>query len=182
VEQPPLEFVGPLLLEGGGVEAVAGHGDVVLGADAGAGRVLRVGVATSAYDCIMAREPSRRRAAMPTAVRRLLWWMALPLAVNIAGAVFYKLPAVQSAMFAPNVWLSLGIPLACFAPVFVAFVGIWHGQRRIKRAVLAAHGRACIHCVHDLGGLGDTGTCPECGRAFDIAADQRSWARVNMHA
>ncbi len=118
---------------------------------------------------------------MPPAVRRLLWWMALPLAAMIAGAVFYKLPAVQSAMATPNTWLSMGIPLLCFAPVFVAFFAIWRGQRRIKRAVLAAHGRACINCVHDLSGLGDTGTCPECGHAFDAAADQRRWARVNMH-
>lgn len=118
---------------------------------------------------------------MPPAIRRLLWWMALPLAVVIAGAVVYTLPAAQSAMSTPSIWLSVGIPLICFASVFVANLGIWHGQRRIKRAVLAADGRACTHCVHDLRGLGDTGTCPECGHAFDVAVDVRRWARVNMH-
>jgi hypothetical protein len=106
--------------------------------------------------------------------------MALPLAVMICGAVFYELPATQSAMSTPNIWLSVGVPLACFVPVFVAFLGIWRGQRRIRLAVRAAQGRACINCVHDLRGLGDTGACPECGHAFDIAADARRWERVNM--
>lgn len=115
---------------------------------------------------------------MPPAVRRLLWWMALPLAVMIAGAVFYKLPAVQSAMATPNTWLTVGIPLLCFAPVFVAFFAIWRGQRRIKQAVLAAHGRACINCVHDMRGLGDTGTCPECGKPYDIEKDKVLWEAV----
>jgi ABC-type nitrate/sulfonate/bicarbonate transport system permease component len=106
--------------------------------------------------------------------------MALPLAGTICGAVFYMLPASQSAMSTPNLWLSVGIPIICYAPVFVAFFGIWHGQRRIKRSVLAAQGRACINCVHDLRGLGETGTCPECGHAFDVAADSRRWERVKM--
>ncbi len=129
----------------------------------------------------MTHSLSQERAPMPPAVRRLLWWMALPSCVIIAGAVFYKLPAVQSAMSTPNLWLSVGVPLACFAPMFVSIFFIWRGQRRIKRAVLAANGRACINCVHDLTGLGDTGTCPECGYVFDTPADQRRWARVGMH-
>jgi len=51
---------------------------------------------------------------------------------------------------------------------------------RIKRAVTAASGRACTNCLQDLNGLGDTGRCPECGRAFDIAADQRLWKRAKI--
>lgn len=129
----------------------------------------------------MTTTPKHPRASMPPAVRRLLWWMVLPFAVMVGGAIFYQLPAVRTAMSTPSLWLALGIPAWCFSPVFVAFLGIWSGQRRIKRAVLAAHGRACVNCVYDLNGVGDGGVCPECGRPFDIAADQRSWARVNMH-
>lgn len=117
---------------------------------------------------------------MPPAVRRLLWWMALPLAVIAAGTIVYKLHAMRSAWAPASLWWTLGIPSLCMASTFVSVVGIWRGQRRIKRAVAAARSRACVHCVHDLSGLGDKGTCPECGRAFDSAADARRWARVGM--
>ncbi|MFZ4576489.1 MAG: hypothetical protein ACOYN0_19050 [Phycisphaerales bacterium] len=83
-------------------------------------------------------------------------------------------------MKTPNLWLSLGIPVYFFTPLFVAIFAIARGQRRIKRAVLAAGGRACTNCVYDLGSLGETGACPECGRGFDSAADQRSWDRAGM--
>lgn len=108
--------------------------------------------------------------------------MTLPLAVVTCGAVFYQLPVVQTAISKPNIWLHVGVPLACLVPFFVAFLGIWRGQRRIRLAVGAAQGRACINCVYDLRGLGQTGTCPECGHAFDIAADARRWERVNMQS
>lgn len=77
-------------------------------------------------------------------------------------------------------WALPGIPLAV---VTTTFGTIWYSRRRtarIKRAVRAASGRACLGCVYDLGGMGDTGVCPECGRRFDIAADQRSWERARM--
>jgi len=76
----------------------------------------------------------------------------------------------------------LAIALAAMAPG-ILLVTLWivlRGYRRIKPAVVAASGRACVGCVHDLNGLGNSGTCPECGRAFDLAADQRSWSRARM--
>lgn len=120
------------------------------------------------------------RAEMPHAVRRLLWWMALPFFAIVGGAAVFALPAVRAAMATPSLWWSIAIPFVFVVPHMVAVVAIARGQRRIKRAVLAANGRACTHCVHDLSGLGDAGICPECGRGFDTAADQKRWARVKM--
>jgi len=67
--------------------------------------------------------------------------------------------------------------------VTTTFSAIWLSRRRtarIRRAVQAASGRACVACVYNLSGMGDTGACPECGRQFDIATTQRSWQRAGM--
>jgi|GEM_PF-2383329 len=143
------------------------------------------------------------RAPMPPAVRRLMWWMVLPFVISVTGAVIAGVPAVHDAVkdsvdeslrssvivrvptmldliTVPTVLVIVVIPVSIFLSAFVALLGLWRGQRRIKRAVAASSGRACVNCVYDLNGLGDTGACPECGRAFDTFADQRSWARVKM--
>jgi hypothetical protein len=106
--------------------------------------------------------------------------MVLPLGVEVVSAILSQVPAAQSELFMPGLWAAVGIPAVHFLSAFVAFLGVWRGRRRIERAVLAANGRACINCVHDLNGLGDAGVCPECGHAFDATADQRRWERVNM--
>ncbi|MBY0308254.1 MAG: hypothetical protein K2Q09_05890, partial [Phycisphaerales bacterium] len=121
------------------------------------------------------------RAPLPPAVCRLMWWVALPLLFPIIVAYFSSVPPVRSVLTGGTVWSGLLLPALFVAPVFVMTVGLWHGLRRVRRAVRAASGRACIHCVQDLNGLGNEGCCPECGRLFDSAADQRSWARVHMY-
>lgn len=125
------------------------------------------------------KAPSRD--PMPPAVRRLLWWIALPLATMFARAVFYRLPAAQPTIAAPSVWFSLGSVLFLYVPVLVATLAMSIGYERIKRAVRAARGRACVNCVYDLSAFEDSGTCPECGHPFQTAADQRRWAWVRMH-
>ena len=131
-------------------------------------------------------------APWPPALVRLTWWFVLAIAAlmvmaaaMVAGVlIFILVPAVRSPM-SQGAWRLLAFPgvmLAVLsAPMFWAIRRVLRGQRRIKRAVRAAEGRACIHCVHDLNGLGHSGMCPGCGRSFDAAAAQRSWARVHMH-
>ncbi len=119
-------------------------------------------------------------ALMPPVVRRLYWWMVLPALFAIGYPVIMRVPAVLDAIATLNHWVIVAIPAVVLLPIFVAFLGVWRGTRRIKRAVAAASGRACLNCIYDLSGLADTGACPECGRAFDTTADQRSWARVKM--
>jgi len=117
---------------------------------------------------------------MPPAVKRLMWWFAWPFAFTVAGAAAYEVPMVRSALSPANTsawWVPAAVNLAV---MFAAGCMVARGQWRIKRAVKATGGRACVACVYDLRSLGDTGTCPECGHAFDTTADQRRWARVQM--
>lgn len=118
---------------------------------------------------------------MPPAVRRLLWWIALPLMTMLARAIYSRLSGVDSTLASPSVWLPLVWVLILYVPVLIATLVMARGYGRIRRAVRAARGRACVNCVYDLSTLGDAGTCPECGRPFEIAADRRRWARVRMH-
>jgi hypothetical protein len=46
---------------------------------------------------------------------------------------------------------------------------------RIKKRARALHARMCGRCGHDLTGLGDSGVCGECGRAFDMGSQRRLW-------
>lgn len=54
--------------------------------------------------------------------------------------------------------------------------------RRLKRRVREHGGRLCTACLFPLKGLGDAGTCPECGTDYDIASTIESWKRdLAMH-
>jgi len=77
-------------------------------------------------------------------------------------------------------WGRLLFALAILVPTLATLGVMLWGDRRIKRAVRATGGRSCTVCLYDLRNLGDTGTCPECGRPFDTAADRAMWGRVNI--
>lgn len=118
------------------------------------------------------------RAPLPPCMLRLSAWFFLPVVAMLAGAMAMKLQWVQALMSRPWFGMVPAIVALCIVPELLAMVLVWRGYRRIRAAVVAASGRACVKCVHDLNGVGEEGRCPECGRAFDIAADQRSWARA----
>lgn len=132
------------------------------------------------YDQAVTSKANQSRAPMPSAVRRLGWWFALPLVVAGAVPIANRIPAVHSAMGAPTPWIWVGLPALLLAPNAVTIIAVWRGLRRVRSAVGAASGHACTSCLYDLTGLGDTGLCPECGRPFDIVIDRRSWAGVKM--
>lgn len=119
-------------------------------------------------------------AAIPPAVRRLVWWMVLPLVSTILGAASLALPSVRAWMGKGGIMFAVGIPLVCFVPMFIAIIGMAVAQRRIRAKVIAADGRVCIHCVHDLRGLPDQGLCPECGRPVNAVTDRPRWKRAQM--
>lgn len=52
---------------------------------------------------------------------------------------------------------------------------------RIRREFEATGGRACVSCAYNLSTLGDGGTCPECGQAFDAPRDAEAWALAGFH-
>jgi hypothetical protein len=71
----------------------------------------------------------------------------------------------------------IAIPLATapFAAYMAAAVLHRRGWRRLRREYSSSGGRLCTGCGHTLGGLGEVGTCPECGQSFDIPRDRTAW-------
>jgi hypothetical protein len=73
-------------------------------------------------------------------------------------------------------------PWGRYGPLFISLLPLfvflpwasWH-SRRLRRDFAANKGRLCIHCAYIVGPLGERGTCPECGHAFDANADAARW-------
>jgi len=104
----------------------------------------------------------------------------LPAACLVVWFVAMLIPAARVVTMGIFSRFSWGMPIVFFGPVFAAILFVRLGRSRIKAAVLAASRRARTYCVHDLSGHADTGVCPECGRPFNAAADQSSWARAEI--
>ena len=122
-------------------------------------------------------EPAAPR---PPALRRPELLVAAVFVCTALTAVAAPFVLRYVAPWISPLWALPGIPFAILTATFGA---IWYTRRRtqrVKHAVQAAAGRACLACVYDLRGMGDTGSCPECGRRFDIAVDQSVWKRAGM--
>ena len=114
---------------------------------------------------------------LPPVMRRGVWWM-------LGLSVFFVL--------APVGWMllrgPLGVPrgfayrygaLVLVAMPFVVIQPLWLLRTRsIRRALLASNGRLCVHCAYDVSTLPPSGTCPECGKPYDIEKDQVLWEAV----
>jgi len=127
-----------------------------------------------------ASDPAEPIAPFPPALRRNEVGVAAVFVCTLLISVAAPFMMKPLALPISPLWALPGIPLAVVTTTFSA---IWLSRRRtarIRRAVQAASGRACVACVYNLSGMGDTGACPECGRHFDIAIDQRSWERAGM--
>lgn len=128
----------------------------------------------------MTSKPTEPASPLPPALRRYEARVAAVFVCTALSAVAAPFVLRRVAPWISPLWALPGIPLAIVTTTFGA---IWYSRRRtdrMRRAVRAASGRACVSCVYDLRGMADTGVCPECGRRFDIAADQRSWERARM--
>ncbi len=55
-----------------------------------------------------------------------------------------------------------------------ALIG-WHHRRRLYRRIRQADCRVCTFCMSPLSGLGDEGTCPECGQTFTAGSLRATW-------
>ena len=44
--------------------------------------------------------------------------------------------------------------------------------RHLRRALLESQGRLCTHCAYDVSTLEPSGTCPECGKPYDIEKEK----------
>ena len=86
-------------------------------------------------------------------------WAVLAPAVILVVAV----PVPMVMRFA--VFVSLGAWLFKFWALALGLT-IYIMTRAIQRGVRDRPGMFCVHCGYDIEGLGEAGTCPECGRHF----------------
>lgn len=128
----------------------------------------------------MVEVPDEPLAPMPSAVKRLNRWYWMPVLFIVAVVASSLVPDLRSlvevGLRLPD-WVRYLVLAAPFAlPPLIVFFDLL----RINRAVWSSNFRCCTHCVQDLNGLADKGLCPECGKAFDIEADRKSWARAKI--
>ncbi len=78
-------------------------------------------------------------------------------------------------------WLGVG-PAPGNAPMYAYFILIvltaifchYLSKRALRHAAAADH-LLCPECTYDLRALGEKGTCPECGRAYEHDAVRAQW-------
>ncbi|MEO1277985.1 MAG: hypothetical protein AAFV77_03410 [Planctomycetota bacterium] len=100
---------------------------------------------------------------LPEAVRRPMCWHALtPVLALLALAVLIVLDAT-GVVGPPHAAAIFGIGGAT-----IALCVLWRhlAVRALRRAAAADH-LLCPECLYDLRTLDATGTCPECGRAYE---------------
>lgn len=119
-------------------------------------------------------------ASRPPALRRPELWVAAVFVCTSLTALAAPFLVWSIAPWISPLWALPGIPLAIVTTTFGAIWFTRRRTRRVKLAVQAAAGRACLACVYDLRGMGDTGLCPECGRRFDGASDHAAWKAAGM--
>jgi hypothetical protein len=79
--------------------------------------------------------------------------------LNLPHRRWWKRAAVGVALF----------PIVVLQPLWV------YRTRHLSRLAKQTQGRLCAHCAYDVSTLDPAGTCPECGKAYDIARDAPLW-------
>lgn len=130
----------------------------------------------------MATMTRKRWSDLPLAVRRLAWWWLLPVICMVAGAVWYAI-IYNNYVVMPGVspyWAGAAVPLVLFAPLFVSIAVVSVNMHRMKRAYTISQGCICTNCTHNITGLGETGSCPECNYTFDLERDRKAWKQAGV--
>jgi hypothetical protein len=113
----------------------------------------------------------------PPVMRRGLWWLlglsAFLVLAAVAWAVLRK-PLGVPRGFAYR----FGAMVLGLLPILVIFPCWFFRTRSIRRALLESEGRLCTHCAYDVSTLAPSGTCPECGKPYDIEKDKVLWEAV----
>jgi hypothetical protein len=113
----------------------------------------------------------------PPVMRRGLWWLlGLSTFMGLAAVAWVVLrgPLGVPRGFAYRYGaLFLGLP-----PIIVLWPWWLFRTRSIRKALLESEGRLCTHCAYDVSTLEPAGTCPECGKPYDIEKDKPLWEAV----
>lgn len=113
----------------------------------------------------------------PPVMRRGLWWvlgLSTFMGLGAIAWVVLREPLGVPRGFAYRYGaLFVGLP-----PVVVLLPWWWLRTRWIRRALLESQGRLCTHCAYDVSTLDPAGTCPECGKPYDIEKDKVLWEAV----
>lgn len=113
----------------------------------------------------------------PPVMRRGLWWL-------LGLSAFFVLAAVAWAVLRKPLGVPRGFAYRFGAmvlgllPILVIFPCWFFRTRSIRRALLESEGRLCTHCAYDVSTLEPSGTCPECGKPYDIEKDKVLWEAV----
>ena len=79
----------------------------------------------------------------------------------------------------PNRGIVRLIPLAfSVTPMFIVGPIWWWRTAWVRRAVRDSGWRLCTHCAYDVSALSPSGTCPECGNAYDVKRDAALWEQA----
>ena len=125
----------------------------------------------------MQEPPTDHHRIYPPVLRRGLYWLfGLTIAcalVSIAWVLLRKPMGVPRGF-----WYRYGALGPSLAPLLIIWpYWLWR-TRSIRRALQDSQGRLCTHCAYDVSCLKPSGTCPECGRAYDIDQDKVLWEAV----
>ncbi len=93
----------------------------------------------------------------------------------VGMSIFFAVAAIAWLILRKPLGLPRGFAYDFGAPI-LGLTPLWLLRtRRIRRALLKSEGRLCTHCAYDVSTLDPAGTCPECGRPYDIARDAPLW-------
>jgi hypothetical protein len=128
----------------------------------------------SPYDSAMERLARRFLKPGPPMLLRRRKLLLIATLVCFAAAGTYVVLDDALNLRHRRYWKFGAILVAITPPVVLR--PIWFLRiRGLRDRAERARGRLCGHCAYDVSDLGMTGTCPECGGAFDVKRDAKLW-------
>lgn len=123
------------------------------------------------------RPPGFSSPTLPPVMRRgVAWWLGALFTCAIAACGWI---ALRRPLGLPRDGVYRYVPMMLgLAPILLVNpLYLWR-TAWLRRALAASNGKLCTHCAYDVSGLAPSGTCPECGGAYDVEADAKLWQGV----
>jgi hypothetical protein len=110
-------------------------------------------------------------------MRRGLWWLLGLSAFFVVAAIVWVV--VRKPLGVPRgFFYRFGALVFGWLPVCVVWPIWFLRTRHIRRAIIESGGRLCTHCAYNVSTVEPAGTCPECGKPYDIEKDKPLWEAV----